>query len=306
MNKMRCVVTGSTGFVGTNLIAYLNDDFNCIIPVSVRDLIDESIIFSCNSIVHLAGKAHDVSSVSLNNQKEYDIVNYEITKKLFNIFLTSNAEKFIFISSVKAVSDSPEELLTEGFIPNPKTPYGISKYRAEKYLLSHSLPSGKLVYILRPCMIHGPGNRGNLNLLYKLIQKGIPYPLSAFENKRSFLSIENFCFTIKQLLTRNDIPSGIYNIADDKPLSTNRIVDLIACALNKKKYRIRVNRKIIILLAKIGDYFYLPFNSERLKKMVSDYIVSNEKLKNALGMSLPIDAEVGLKKTLKSFKINNN
>ena len=83
-------------------------------------------------------------------------------------------------------------ILTEDTIPNPKTHYGISKLQAENYILDQKLPEGKRVYILRPCMIHGPGNKGNLNLLYTLVKKGFPWPLGAFENQRSFLSIDNF------------------------------------------------------------------------------------------------------------------
>src|SRR5690606_40901886 len=64
------------------------------------------------------------------------------------------------------------------------------KLMAEEYILSKPLPDNKRVYIIRPCMIHGPGNQGNLNLLYKVVEKGIPWPLAAFENKRSFLSID--------------------------------------------------------------------------------------------------------------------
>jgi len=305
MDKISCIVTGATGFVGKNLMAYLADDINEIIPVSVRNPINESVFASCHSIVHLAGKAHDISASSTHDQHAYDEVNYEITKKLFDIFITSEAQKFIFISSVKAVTDSPEGIVTEELVPDPKTAYGISKHKAENYLLSQTLPPGKKVYILRPCMIHGPGNKGNLNLLYKLIQKRIPYPLAAFENKRSFLTIENLCFTIKQLLERNDISAGIYNVADDRSLSTNRLIELISQALEKKNLKLAVNKKIVWMLAKIGDFTFLPFNSERLKKMVTNYEVSNVKLVKALGKPLPVEAEEGLKKTLLSFKVLN-
>jgi len=85
---------------------------------------------------------------------------------------------------------------------------------AEQYILSQPIPEGKRVYILRPCMIHGPGNKGNLNLLYSLVTKGFPWPLGLFENSRSYLSIENLCFIIKELIDREDIPSGVYNVAN--------------------------------------------------------------------------------------------
>jgi nucleoside-diphosphate-sugar epimerase len=306
MNKISCIITGASGFVGKNLMAYLSGDFIELIPVSVRNPIDKSIFASCNTIVHLAGKAHDTSGTSEHDLQSYDEINYEITKKVFDIFITSNTKKFIFISSIKAVTDSPEGIITEDLFPNPKTAYGISKLKAEKYLLSFSLPNDKKVYILRPSMIHGPNNKGNLNQLYKFIKIGIPYPLAAFENKRTFLSIGNFCFIIKQLLIRNDIPSGIYNVADEKSISTNRLIELISSILEKNIIKLAINKKLIIGLAKIGDYMFFTLSSERIKKMVSDYEVSNRKLIDTLGVSLPVEAEEGIIKTLLSFKEKKN
>ena len=128
------------------------------------------------------------------------------------------------MSSVKAVADGVEGVLDESVIPSPVTAYGKSKLAAEEYILSQKLPKGKRVYILRPCMIHGPNNKGNLNLLYHFVKKGIPYPFGSFENKRSFVSIDNLCFVIKELIENKNIPSGVYNISDDQALSTNELV----------------------------------------------------------------------------------
>jgi nucleoside-diphosphate-sugar epimerase len=159
----------------------------------------------------------------------------------------------------------------------------------------------KNVYILRPCMIHGPGNKGNLNLLYSVVKRGIPWPLGAFDNRRSFTSIENLCFIIQKIIN-SDIPSGIYNIADDDPISTNRIIELISEVRDRKSRIINVRPGIIKRLSRLGDILHLPFNSLRLQKLTENYIVSNKKIKSTLGIDrLPISAEEGLIKTLKSF-----
>ncbi len=94
-------------------------------------------------------------------------------------------------------------------------------------------PSKKRVYILRPCMIHGPGNKGNLNLLYNIVSKGIPWPLGAFHNQRSFLSISNLEYVIRQLI-ENDIAPGTYQVADDEPVSTNELIRLVSQSLSRK------------------------------------------------------------------------
>lgn len=122
--------------------------------------------------------------------------------------------------------------MKEDVIPTPVGPYGESKIKAEEYILNN-IVDGKDFYILRPCMIHGPGNKGNLNLLYGVVSKGIPWPLGAFDNLRTLTSIENVCFTVEGLLTKS-VESGIYNMGDDEPMSTNELIATICSMLGKK------------------------------------------------------------------------
>jgi nucleoside-diphosphate-sugar epimerase len=152
-------------------------------------------------------------------------------------------------------------------------------------------------------MIHGPGNKGNLNLLYKFVQKGIPYPLAGFDNRRSFLSVGNLCFIIQQLISCADIPGGVYNIADDEPLSTNEVFGIIAETSGLKTKLWKISPGLIKFAARAGDKLHLPLNSERLKKLVESYVVSNEKIKKALGKTtLPLSSVEGLKSTISSFR----
>jgi nucleoside-diphosphate-sugar epimerase len=288
-------LSGSTGFVGSNLSSFLKDDYQ--INPYIRDT---EINIIQNNVIHLAGKAHDLKKVS--NPDEYYQANYELTKHLFDAYLLSDAKVFIFMSSVKAVSDNTKEVLKENHIPNPQTHYGKSKLLAEDYILSKDIPNNKRVFILRPCMIHGPDNKGNLSLLYKLVSRGIPWPLGAFENKRSFSSIDNVCFVIDQILKNESIPSGIYNLADDQAISTNRLIELIAIAQNKPAKIYTISKKFIITLAKFGDYLRLPLNSERLEKLTENFVVSNDKIVKAIGKSLPVSVEDGLIRTFNSFK----
>ena len=298
---MRISITGVTGFVGSNLNQYLKTS-NEIQSFSVRYKVNQSFSIIDDVIIHLSGKAHDLRKV-VNSQKYYE-ANYELTKQLFDSFLLSDAKIFIFMSSVKAVTDAVNGILTENQIPNPQTHYGKSKLLAEEYIFSQEIPQGKRVFILRPCMIHGPGNKGNLNLLFQLVRIGFPWPLGAFENKRSFCSIDNVCFIIQQILEREDIPSGVYNLADNEAISTNRLISLIAYAKGKKNRILKIPKGVISGIAKTGDVLKLPLNSERLQKLTESYVVSNEKIVKAIGKPLPYSAEEGLLKTFHSFKFN--
>lgn len=287
-------ISGGSGFVGINLIDFLSKEFSFINYKK-----GDTLKIHQNIVIHLAGKAHDLKRVS--SPDEYYNVNTELTQKVFDEFLASDARIFITLSSVKAVADEVDNELTEESTPNPKTHYGKSKLLAEKYIFSKQIPKDKRVYILRPCMIHGRGNKGNLNLLYKLVSKGIPWPLGAFNNQRSFCSIDNLLFVIKEMIKREDIPSGIYNVADDLPLSTNEIIIFIAESQNRNSKIWKVSKKVINTFAKLGDILNLPLNTERLDKLTQNYIVSNRKLVTAIGKDLPLNSTDGMCKTLSSF-----
>lgn len=286
-------LTGSSGFVGVNLIEYFGSSiflkYQRAAPIEINQ----------DVVIHLAGKAHDLKKIS--NSEEYYQVNTELTKTVFDAFLDSDAKVFITLSSVKAVADEVQGELTEENITIPITHYGKSKLLAEQYILSKKIPKGKRVYILRPCMIHGPSNKGNLNLLYKLVSKGIPWPLGAFDNKRSFCSIDNLMFIIKELIECEDIPSGVYHVADDEALSTNDVISILAVSRNRKPKVWKVSKGLIQSLAILGDVLRLPLTTERLQKLTESYVVSNQKIKSAIGKDFPVSAKDGLIKTFKSF-----
>ena len=287
-------LTGSNGFLGKYFISEFHKNFSI---KSYNKRTGEYI--NANILLNFAGKAHDLKGVT--NPEEYYKVNTEFSNKLFDFFLISDSKIFITISSVKAVSDKLDDELTENHIPDPVTHYGKSKLLAEQYILSKNIPVDKRVYILRPCMIHGPGNKGNLNLLYKIVKKGFPWPLGDFENKRSFCSIDNLFFIIKEIIQNDKIPSGVYNVADDKALSTNELINLIAKSQGTKTYIMYIPRFFIKFLSILGDIFKLPLNTERLDKLTESYIVSNRKIKQAIKKPLPISSIDGLIKTFNSF-----
>lgn len=308
---MKILITGIHGFVGSNLVETLKENHtiygvDIVSPIKKGvsytfswDDLDAGQVPAVDAIIHLAGKAHDTKNQAA--AEVYFKVNTGLTQKIYDYFLRSSAQKFIFFSTAKAAADRVEGVLTEDVTPSPVGPYGESKIKAEEYILAHPAPE-KSVYILRPCMIHGPGNKGNLNLLYSVVGKGIPWPLGAFENRRTFTSIDNLTFVISGLLTK-DVPSGIYNMGDDEALSTNELIEVICESLGKKAHIWKLPKGLMNGVAKVGGWLHLPLDPERLRKLTENYISSNAKIKEALGVeTMPVDARTGLKKTLESLK----
>lgn len=312
---MKILITGIHGFVGTNLtrnLCHENEIYGLdivspekegVIKTFAWKDIDEGNIPDVDAIIHLAGKAHETKDKS--KSEVYFQINTDLTKKIYDYFLASKAQKFIFFSSIKAAADRVEDdYVDESVEPNPIGPYAESKRFAEEYIVKNEelrIKNGQSTYILRPCMIHGPGNKGNLNLLYGVVKKGIPWPLGAFENRRTFTSIDNLCFIINGLLTK-EVESGIYNINDDDAVSTNELIEIICSTIGKKAHIWHIPRGLMEGCAKVGTLLHLPLNEERMQKLTEDYVSSNEKIKKALGVNkLPIKAKDGIKQTIKSF-----
>lgn len=335
---MNILITGIHGFVGSNLVDALKTNnvlYGLDIIYPQKDGIVETFSWKnieptsfplqnlpqFDAIIHLAGKAHDTKNQSI--AQSYFDINTGLTQKIFDYFLKSSAKKFIFFSSVKAAADSViGDILTEDVIPAPVGPYGESKIKAEEYILREfkMLTSNndiidselsvcnrqkKQVYILRPCMIHGPGNKGNLNLLYNVVKKGIPWPLGAFNNHRTFTSIDNLCYVVEQLLVKN-VPSGIYHMGDDESMSTNELIVTMCEVMDKQPNIWKINKKLMEKCASVGSLLHLPLNTERLHKLTENYVVSNLKIKQALGINkMPVTTKAGLVKTI-NFFMNSN
>ena len=294
---MNILITGAYGFVGTNLCRHLAAHGHACdaldVPSARRadvpyarffpwdELTDggESFVArnSYDAVVHLAGKAHDLRKVA--SEQEYFDVNVGLTRRIFAA-AEGKVPRFVYFSSSKASADG--------------NAYGRSKLAAEQFL------DGRAI-VLRPAMIHGPGNKGNLNLLWGIAGRGLPWPLAAFGNRRSFTAIGNVCAAVEELCARG--VNGIYPIADDETVSTNRLIELIAESRGRKARLWRLPRGLMRFAARTGDVLRLPLNTERLGKLTEDCIVDNSALKRLLGWEkMPVSAEDGFRNTLASFR----
>lgn len=307
----RILITGITGFIGENLVRNFSNHKEVLIfghsrnskmasakfqkdQVEMIETYSAAILdeLKVDTIIHLAGIAHDLSNQY--QPKDYNKINYENTKALFDEFVKSNVTKFIFLSSIKAAVDTASVPVTELIKPTPGTAYGISKQKAEEYIRFAQLDPAKRAYILRPCMIHGRGNKGNLNLLYRYAKTGLPFPFGSFENKRSFLSIDNFNFMIQSFLDK-DIPSGIYNVSDDGYLSTKDLYRVITNEIGNTPRVWNLPVGFIRLL------FSIVGKRSMLNKLTENMLVSNKKIRQYVPSPLPVEIKEGVRITIRSF-----
>ena len=169
-------VFGGSGFIGNNLLKISDKSLG----ISLRNP-DWRLIANDKEIwINFVGKAHDHNGRA--TEEDYYYANVQLAKEVFEAFIVSEGKLLIHISSLAALEEFESKVaLSEKDECNPVSWYGKSKRAAELWLLSQELPNNKKLIILRPPMVHGPGDKGNLGFLYKLISKGIPYPLAAFD-----------------------------------------------------------------------------------------------------------------------------
>ncbi|WP_448672248.1 NAD-dependent epimerase/dehydratase family protein [Sphingobacterium multivorum] len=292
-------ILGSSGFIGQNLLENIEGSFG----VSLRNDDLQERLGSAEVIVNLVGKAHDHKGDA--TEEDYFYVNFELTKQIFTAFNNSKASVLIHVSSIAAVEEyESAHPLVETDSCKPSSWYGKSKLVAEQWLFEQERNEGKKIIIVRPPMVHGIGDKGSLGLLYNLIAKGIPYPLSSFRNSRSFIGIDNFIFFINEIVDKGDsIESGIYHIADDEYVSTSDIIAIIKEITGKRILNLSIPRPLVRFVASLGDRIPIPLNTKRLKKMTGTLLLSNIKAKSALGIKkLPTTAKEALYKTIRSFR----
>ena len=313
---MKILITGVHGYVGSYLVETLKDDhviYGLDIFSQMNDgientfhwiALDELEGMELGAIIHLDNYSHNSKSkdapfVPLDERADY-------TRKIFDYFLSSDVKKFVFMSSTKVVTDKGvDEKLKEDAVPAPGDNFGMSKLASENYILSKQAEwetKGKEVYILRPCVVHGPGSKGSLNIVFNVARRGLPWPVGNFRNEHSFTYIDNLCYVVKGLLEKTPT-SGVYNVADDEIVSIIELVKIICEAVGKKPRIWHFSKGTMDFLAKLGDFLHLPLNTRRLLKLTQNYVTSNAKIKAALGIEqMPVRAKDGLERTIRSFR----
>lgn len=227
----------------------------------------------------------------------------EGTKNVLKKMDEFNIKNFIFTSSV-AVYGLNKSNPNENSIKEPFNHYGISKLKAEKIIYNWFIKNklNKSVTIIRPSVIFGENNRGNVYNLFKQIHSGRFVMIGSGDNKKSMAYVKNVTQFIKKYCLKNKIGYHVYNYTDYPDLSMNELFKIIKSSFNKKFYNISIPYFIALLIGFLFDLLsYLTnksykISSIRIKKFTSITQFDSSKLHNVF--KPPYSLEEGLKKTL--------
>ena len=274
------LLTGHSGFLGSHIKTFLiGKDYNII---NLGRSKDSDIICDLGNetfqsknidyVIHVAGKAHSIPKNQAQIDEFYK-VNYQGTKNLIKSISKLNIKTFVFISTVAVYGRETGELIDESATLLGRTPYALSKIKAEQEIINFGKQYNINIVILRLPLVTGKGAVGNLKGIIKAIRRGYYFRIGEGDAKKSIISASDISIMIPELINLN----GVYNLTDCKHPMISEIDSIIAKKFNKKIKKIPIF--LLKWLGVIGDVLpFFPFDSSKFDKLTKNLTFSNKKI----------------------------
>jgi nucleoside-diphosphate-sugar epimerase len=303
---MRVLVSGANGFVGSALCPYLESKGHTVVPLVRRPcglageyIVGEELSWSyalkdCESVIHLAGRAHIIKDRERDPLHAFRAANVDITLALANRALEAGVRRFVFMSTVKVNGGvtAPGVSFKADDLPAPQDDYAISKWEAEQGLLEIA-KKGLEVVIIRPPLIYGPGAKGNFASLISWAKKGIPLPLGAIHNKRSLVALDNvvgFAALCADIKASPNAKGQVFLVSDGEDISTTELLQRVAKAYGCLSRLLPVPVKLMhIGAALLGK-------SSLADRLLGSLVIDDSKAREMLGWLPPVSMDEQLRK----------
>lgn len=251
---MRVLVTGATGFIGSASVRALQlNGYETVASVrQYRDNLPSKVRYcsiadigagtdwltaldGVDTVIHAAARVHLMQDKSVDPLTEYRRVNVEGSLRLARQAAEAGVRRLIFISSIKVngeqtVAGAPFRADSE---PAPRDAYGISKLEAEQGLQALAAETGMEIVIIRPPLVYGPGVKANFLSMMRWLDRGIPLPLGAIDNRRSLVALDNLVDLIVTCVPHPAAANQVFLVSDGEDLSTTELLLHMGMALGK-------------------------------------------------------------------------
>ncbi len=310
---MQILLTGITGFVGTTLIQHLKSttqfELHPTLRLPVLGYPQATVVGSINhhtdwttalqgidTVIHLAARAHQINDTHPNPEQAFYEVNTAGTANLVQQSIEARVKHFIFISSIGAMATLSDQVLTADSPCQPDTPYGRSKLAAEQALIQKTQGTGMTYTIIRPPLVYGPGNPGNMERLIKLVYTGYPLPLGAIHNRRSLVALPNLIDLITTCLTHPAATNQTFLVSDNEDLSTTGLIKRLAKALDKPARLLPIPMPLLQSAAQIIG------KPDLAQRLCGSLQVDISKTQSLLDWTPPVSVDQGLRMTAQHFQ----
>ena len=273
------LLTGAKGFIGNYFLKKYSDKYSINIFSFRNDSLTTLDLAQVDTVIHLSALVHQMGGATT---EEYERINITQTLDLAHKAKKSGVKHFIFMSSIKACGEESSSVYSENSQCNPEDEYGKSKLKAE--ILLQKLEDKNFRFsVIRTPIVYGYGVKANIKNLISLVRKTILLPFASISNRRSMVYIGNLCHLLDVVVQKRQ--SAIFLAADDLPLSTTRLMELIAKELNIKLYLVKIPF-FATLLKGVKPSFY--------KRLYESLEVDNSVTKKSLELTNLYTVEEGI------------
>lgn len=321
-NSSRVLITGATGFIGSNLMYYIaekgcevvctyrNKKPNCdnganVIWIKVGEINSETswsvALDKVEYVYHIAGVAHKIGYSEKELNLEYERINIAGTKNFVKqVGLSKTIKRFIYLSSLSVYGSNVNGKINEDSLCAPETDYGKSKYLAENIIIDILKGTDIDWCIIRPTLVYGKGNPGNMERLIRLIKSGVPLPLLMISNRRSMLYIGNLVSALYEVMANPDASRKIYVISDGQDVATKDLVVMIKKNVGKGGVIFPFPIFMLKFIGIIGDYMNkvhlnnIGFDSYSVNKIIVSLEVDSSRIRRELKWIPPYSVEEGI------------
>lgn len=314
---MRVLLTGASGFVGTALQARLLADGQymlrsamrqppgdppiglevCVAPSLGPDADWSAALAGVDVLIHCAARVHVMSELAADPLAEFRRSNVEGTLRLARQALDAGVRRIVFVSSIKVNGELTRsgEAFRADDTPLACDPYGISKREAEEGLLALAMQSGLEVVIVRPPLIYGPGVKANFLSMLRWLNKGIPLPFGAIDNRRSLVALDNLVDLLVLCLVHPAAAGERFLVSDDDDLSTSDLLRGLGHALG------RPARLLPVPASWLGSAARLVGRKDLSQRICGSLQVNIDKTRELLGWTPPVTVNQAFAKTAAHF-----
>lgn len=319
--NLKILVTGARGFIGqplcrtlvdkgyqvTGTARALNADDNQMPGLLLRETGDLEIfedwtdlLQGIDAVIHLAARVHVMGESGAAVRGKYRTANVSVTEKILRAAAAARVRRFVFLSSVKAIGEGTAGAYTESTPAAPDDPYGISKLEAEQAVQTTGKETGIETVILRLPLVYGPGVRANFLRLIRLVEKGLPLPLSAIRNRRSMIYIGNLVDVLKVCLHHEKAAGETFMVSDGDDFSTPGLIREIAAAMEKKPRLLPFPPMFLKLAGAMAG------KGPEVNRLLGSLSVDIGKIRERLDWVPPYTATEGINKTVAWYLENES